>query len=368
MMRWLLRPLDRYVLSEFVKIFVTTALGFPFLLTIIDLTDNLDKYLNRNLPRADIALSYVFWIPENMSMVLPAATLFAAVFSIGAFTRHSEITAAKASGISFHRLALPIFFGAVGAAALTLGMGELAPNTNRRRAQLLQEVKFTTGAERYNFAFAAERGRVYKIATLQSDQGTMSGVQIERRGLDEDASYPTYILAAETAKWTTGKKGWNGWTLRSGTMHVLPSNSADVSFRFDSLRDRHFEEPPKQLLGSATAPQEMRYQELGKYIAALERSGGNANELRVERSLKLAIPVTCIIIAFFGAPLATSTRRGGAAYGIAISLATTITFLVLIQLTKAVGQKGVIQPELAAWLPNMVFGAAALVLLFRVRT
>jgi lipopolysaccharide export system permease protein len=31
-----------------------------------------------------------------MFMVLPAAVLFASVFSIGALTRHSEITAAKA--------------------------------------------------------------------------------------------------------------------------------------------------------------------------------------------------------------------------------------------------------------------------------
>ena len=44
MRRRLLHPLDRYVLSEFWKIFTMTALGFPLLIIIIDLTDNLDKY------------------------------------------------------------------------------------------------------------------------------------------------------------------------------------------------------------------------------------------------------------------------------------------------------------------------------------
>ena len=83
MIRRFFRPLDRYVFSEFAKIFLSTALGFPLLVTIFDLTDNLDKYLNRNLPRMDIARSYLYWIPDNMSMVLPAATLFAAVFTIG---------------------------------------------------------------------------------------------------------------------------------------------------------------------------------------------------------------------------------------------------------------------------------------------
>src|SRR5918911_5320101 len=113
MMRRLLHPLDRYVLAEFWKIFVTTALGFPLLVIIIDLTDKLDKYLNRNLTEQEIALSYLYWIPDSMFMVLPAAVLFATVFSIGALTRHSEITAAKASGISFHRMVMPIFVAAV---------------------------------------------------------------------------------------------------------------------------------------------------------------------------------------------------------------------------------------------------------------
>ena len=101
----------------------------------------------------------------------------------------------------------------------------------------------------------------------------------------------------------------------------------------------------------------------------MERSGADVNLFKVERMLKLAIPVTCVIIALFGAPLATSTQRGGgAAYGIAISLATTVFFLVLVQLTKAIGGKGLMPPELAAWMPNVLVGVIALVLLARVRT
>jgi hypothetical protein len=63
LMRRLFRPLDRYVFSEFWKIFTMTRMGFPVLIVIIDLTDNLDKYLNRQLPRAQIALSYCTSFP-----------------------------------------------------------------------------------------------------------------------------------------------------------------------------------------------------------------------------------------------------------------------------------------------------------------
>ena len=113
-------PLDRYVFSEWFKIFLSTGLGLPILLVIIDLTDNLQKYLNRKLPRADIALSYVYWMPQSMFLAMPAAVLFATVFAIGNFTRHAEVTAAKASGISFYRLIAPILVGALLGVALGL--------------------------------------------------------------------------------------------------------------------------------------------------------------------------------------------------------------------------------------------------------
>ena len=358
----LLHPLDRYVLSEFWKIFSATAIGFPMLVIVIDLTDKLDRYLNRNLPKSQIALSYLYWIPDSMFMALPAAVLFATVFSIGALTRHAEITAAKASGISFHRLVLPIFVASVFVTLFAIALGEVVPGANARRAELLEERKFRSGSDRFNFAYAADQGRVYKVSVLNVERGSIDHLEIERKGNGPD--YPTYLLAARSARWdSTGR-----WTLRRGELHVLPDDSTNLSIAFDSLYDRNFRERPLDLTASPADPQEMRFRELGRFISALERSGGDADELKVEQMLKLAIPLTCIVIAVFGAPLATSTQRGGAAYGIGVSLATTIIFLMLIQITKAVGGGGLLPPVLAAWIPNVAFAAVGAWLLMRVRT
>jgi len=88
----------------------------------------------------------------------------------------------------------------------------------------------------------------------------------------------------------------------------------------------------------------------------------------VDRALKIALPVTCLVIALFGAPLAVTSPRQGAAIGIAISLGTTVVFLSLIQLSRAVGVTGIVDPVLAAWTPNAIFLVASLWLLSRVRT
>lgn len=371
----MMRPLDRYVAAEFSRIFVTTMFGFPILNAIFDLTTNLGKYLSRGIPHADIALSYVYYLPESMFLVLPAAVLFATVFSIGGFTRHAEVTAAKASGISFYRLIAPILLASVLASGLDLGLGELVPITDARRNALLQIDKAQIGTARYNFSFAGEYGRVYNIGTLETEHGTIGSLQIERKG--KGADYPTYMLMAAAAQfdstrgaahpvasWLTGPH----WTLTRGELDVLTDSGPNVSMSYQTALDRHLTEQPMDLMAKPRPPQEMRYGELKRTIAALERSGSDANLSKVELALKIAVPCTCLIIALFGAPLATSSQRGGSVYGIAVSLATTVIFLLLIQLTRAIGGKGVMPPTLAAWLPGILFAVLSVILLARVRT
>ncbi len=112
----------------------------------------------------------------------------------------------------------------------------------------------------------------------------------------------------------------------------------------------------------------MRYAEMSRFIRSIESSGGDANELLVERALKIALPVAVFVIVLFGAPLSTSSKRGGAAYGIGISLIITLVYLLLFRVGKAMGASGALDPLLAAWIPNGLFFLGALVLLARVRT
>lgn len=358
----LVRPLDRYVLSEFTKVFVATALGFPLLLIIFDITDNLDKYLAQKLPAMNIALSYVYSLPDYMFMIIPAGVLFATVFTIGSLTRHSELTAAKASGISFYRIIAPIFFGAVLATIAGLFLGEITPRANSRKLELLETQKYSASSERYNFAYSAEAGRVYKVQALHVLQNSIEGIAIERKG--SGPAYPSYIITATGATYSPRR----GWNLGKGTMHVMTDSLHDIAYTFDSLRDARFTEQPRELTLASRAPADMEYRELGRFINAMERSGGNVDELKVERMLKIVIPVTSLVILLFGAPLATSTQRGGAAYGVGISLATTVIFVMLVQMTKAVGGHGVFPAEVAAWVPSMFFGVLGIILFARVRT
>lgn len=358
-----MRMLTRYIVREWLKVFSVTVLGFPVLVIAIDLAENLQRYLARGVTRGDVLLGVLFSVPETMFYVVPAAVLFATLFTIGNLGRFSELTAAHASGISFYRIAAPLATTAFVAAVGSLVLGELAPGASSRQAEFLGERARRARDERYNFVYRADRGWVYTIRELDARTLTLRDVLLERRGTGP--AYPTIAVQAAAATFHPDSASWQ---LEGGALRYLRGPNDETAFSFDSMTPRILTETPEALLGEPKEPEEMRYGELARYIEALERSGGDARKLKVEHALKLAVPATGLIIVLFAAPLAITSPRQGAAWGIAVGLGTTLVFLLLVRLAVAVGASGLMPGVVAAWLPNALFGMAGLVLLARVRT
>lgn len=355
--------LDRYVLRSWIRIFLLTSLGFPVVSVLIKITDNIRKLLNRGLTVTDIVHSFAYVLPEEIAMVMPASVFFATVFTLGAMSRHAEIIAAHAGGLSFQRLARPIFAAAAAAAVLAFAVGEVSVTASSKSLELQNDRRARKTTARYNFVYRADKGWVYTIRTLDVVNQTLVEPVFLQQG--NDSTIPSLAISADSATYDSTASAWRLWGAAS---RVIFNGLAQPVFTAREMRLRALTQRPGQLLAASKSPAEMRYRELGEYIEGLRRSGNDVNKLRVERALKIAVPVTCLIIALFGAPLSLSSPRAGAAFGIAVSLATTVLFLLIINLAKAVGSGGVIDPLVAAWAPNVLFLGAALVLLRRVRT
>ena len=358
-----MRILDRYVVRSWVVIFVLTAIGFPVVSIMINMTDNLERLLDRGLKLPEILVSYIYALPENVFLVMPAAVLFATVFTVGNLGRHSELTAAKAGGQSFFRLTLPLYLAATLAAGLAYVVGELAPESTSRQLELQKTRIARPRTARYNFVFRADQGWVYTIRALDVQNRILRQLVFERQGKGPD--YPGLAVSADSATFDDTLRTWRLW---SGTSRRIGGPGGQLAMHFRAARLKALSQEPVDLLAEPKAPEEMRYAELSRYIEALQRSGNDTSKIEVDRALKIALPATCLVIALFGAPLAVTSPRQGAAIGIAISLGTTVVFLSLIQLSKAVGVTGIVNPVAAAWAPNVLFFGAAVWLMARVRT
>lgn len=357
------RILWRYLLWQWLRIFLLTAIGLPAVQSLIAITDELNRMLGRGVTRESLPMIFFYGLPEGMFQMMPAAALFATVFTIGPFSRNSELTAAKAGGISFHRLVVPLLLASSVAAVANFYVGEYSTRASARRLELQKVRLASTEATRANFVFRADDGWTYTIAALDTRRAVLQGIVLERPS--RSAEFPGMAVTADSATWSQSQ---GAWTLWNGAVHAYSDSANPVTTRFGAMRFRTFKEAPRQLLINPKLPEEMTWLELGEYVDVMERAGNDVNELVVKRWLKIALPVTCLVIAIFGAPLAVTAPRAGAAVGIAISLGTTLVFLLFINLAIAVGKSGLINPDYAAWVPNAFFLAVGLVLMARVRT
>ncbi len=356
----MMRILDRLVVRSFMKLFLLVLVASPPLFVIGDIAEHLDDYIDRGLSGFEVAQSYLYQLPLFVQWSFPVAALLATVFTIHGMTTHREIVAAKAGGISFHRLVLPLFLAGGLLTVAALGLSEVVPRGNRIAAQILRSEP-PGRSWRSDFVYRSEDDVVWQVKRLTAADGRISDLIIER-GPNHPAG--AMHVAAEGARFEEG----TGWTLAQGYLRSFGSDSTLATYEFDRMVIPSITERPNELLEVPPEPDEMTYGEIDRFADIIERTGGDARELLVKKEQKIAIPFTTLVIILFGAPFATSSRRGGAAYGIALSLATVIVFTMTLRVTGALGEAGALTPLMAAWLPNGIFGIAGLVALTRVRT
>ncbi|MEJ2540160.1 MAG: LptF/LptG family permease [Gemmatimonadota bacterium] len=349
--------LDRFVAGTFLRLFVLSILATPPLFILGDLTDNLDDYLDRGLSMAEVAQGFLFKFPQFFTWSFPIAGLIAGVFTVHGMTVHREVVAAKAGGVSFHRLFLPVFLLGAVFTVVGLGLAEVVPRANRDASDILQN---RSGNRTWNqdFALVTENGYTVSVQRLTTDDRRMTGLTLVRR----QGEAQVHIRAAE-AVWMDDQ-----WSLMDGTYRSIPEPGSEYAVRFDRLSVPGFTETPEELVQEVGDPEEMTRGEILRQARIAERAGSDTHKLLLELQRRWAIPVATVVIILFGAPLATSSKRGGAAFGIGVSLGSTILYLLLLKVFGGLGESGTIPVVWAAWTPNLVFAVAGLFLLSRVRT
>lgn len=354
--------LDRYVLRQWLGTFVLSALGLPAVAILIDLSERFAKLVDKPVTIPDILIGQLYYFPNKIAMMLPAAVLFATVFTLNALGRNSELTAVKAGGVSFFRLIAPMMLLALLSVPLDYGLQELSSFTTLQEKIYHKERNGADAQTRVIFGYASPSGWNWAVKSLDQTTRTMSEPVMEQAAAGRDGRW---IVSADSARWIRRP---SHWVLFHGASMVVPDSGLPIVIEFQTMQHRAFTDPPSAMMDEGLKADEMTYPQLKKYLATLKLSGNEPGMLAVDLPLKFAVPLACLVVAMFGAPLAVTNPRAGAALGLAIALGTTLVYLTGIQIMKAVGGKGLLEPWLAAWSMNMVFLVVAVVLLWRVRS
>lgn len=356
----MIRILDRLILGTFLKLFFVFLAASPVLFIVGDITEQLDTFVDRGLTMTEVARAYFFQLPLYIQWSFPVAALLAVVFTVHGMTAHREIVAAKAGGISFHRLVRPVLILGLVLTGVALALTEIVPRSNRIAAQILRNEELDR-SWRSDFVYQSEDGTTWQVGRLDASEGSMSQIIMERPPAGEG---PAVHITADAARFDSIQ----GWTFARGYVRHIYPDSTERAYQYERMRMTGIAERPEELLDSPREPDEMTYGEIERLAGMVRRSGGDARELLVEQEQKLSLPVATLVVILLGAPLATSSKRGGTAYGIGVSLAITMLYILLFKIAGGLGEAGVMGPAVAAWIPNVLFFGAAVVLLSRVRT
>ena len=105
-----MKKLDLYLLNQFLIVLFLAIIGFVSIFLIVDLIENLDRFMDNNVPKKIVIKYYIYTLPYFLSIGLPMSVLISTVISFGYLVKRNEWTAMKASGISIYRVAIPLVF------------------------------------------------------------------------------------------------------------------------------------------------------------------------------------------------------------------------------------------------------------------
>src|SRR5690606_38661674 len=131
-----MKILDRYILKSLLSTFFFVVVILLAVITVIDLTEKMDKFAKAGVTGAQIAnyyLDYIWWIGN---FITPITMFIATVYVCARMAGHTEVIATLSSGVSFKRFLLPFLVGAgiIGAISFVLN-GWIIPNSNKERVE-----------------------------------------------------------------------------------------------------------------------------------------------------------------------------------------------------------------------------------------
>ncbi|MBS4035981.1 MAG: LptF/LptG family permease [Ignavibacterium sp.] len=350
-----LKILDKYLIKQFLQTVVFGLLAFTFIFIVIDAMENLDDFIDQNVPALKILHYYFVFAPEMIKLMTPVAVLFSALFTAGKAANLSELTAIKASGVSLYRFMAPFIVSTFLITIISIYFGGyVVPSANQikiniEQVYLKKNLSFTGS----NIYFQDSRTKIISIAYFDNSIDQANRVSIQDFDSENLTSMTSRIDASRLVYDTTKSI----WIARDGIKRTFSSKQDAEYFKVLEIPDLNFS--PDDLLKKQQKTAEMNLDELSELVKAQRRAGNDPTPTLIEYHSRFAFAVTPLIVVLFGLPISANKRKGGIAAQVGINILVTFLYLVFMKVSQAFGKNGALDPILTAWVANLIFLVAA---------
>jgi len=372
------RLLDRYLFRELLTPLAYCLGGFLIFYLSFYLFTGLPDLQEHKLHLADVLEYCAAQTPGLLVLVLPVALLLALLYTLTQHARHNEITAMRAAGLSLWRICLPYFAVGLAASGALFALNEAvvprsaewALRIRTRYVKTAEDVRLQTQSQQFGMINERAHRRWY-IRQYNAPTTEMFNLTVEWDLPDGSIRQLNAARAVRT----------NGvWTFFDVTENAQADPDVPVLVKVlqtNVLAMPEFEETPKQIQGEI---------KMGNYAALDPRTENiplkeildylhrnphmrkeHASELLTTFHGRLAAPWTCLVVVLIAIPFSAGSGRRNLFFGVAGSIFIVAGYLVTQQVSLQMGTHDHLPAWLAAWLPNLLFGAMGLFLTARVR-
>ena len=347
-----MKMLKRYVLTQFIKVYLLTAAGLIGIFLIVDFFERIDEFLAKDAPMIDLISYYIFKIPFIAFYMAPQGVLLATVITLASIARNNEFTAMKACGISITGITFPIIGASFIIALMVLVSSEfLSPVTNQKMNYIFMgkiQARASYGKiPTENLWFKSVNGDIWNIDYFDPYKSRLEGVIILKPGLDHSI---IQRIDAKEAIWSINK-----WEFVDGYIRKFDKNGIKSTKYFDK---KYFITPetPDNLSKAHKRPEEMSLSELYKKIQMQALKGADTSMSWIELHRTISYPFISVVMALLAIPLSIrSSRHGGLLFCVSVNIAMGFAFSFLYAMGISLGKGGTFDPILATWGPNLLF-------------
>jgi len=359
-----LKTIERYVFGAFLSSFVLAFLVLSFVLTI-GLLVQIVGYIMDGVPMSLVGEFCMVSLPETLQWSMPLALLVSSVLVFSRMSADSEIAAMRACGVNLLSVVKWPFLFAVLCTSLGFWVNnEIVPRGHEIRRTLKTRVSVKTGLSvmepgrviddfpKVKLYFGRKEGNwLYDLVVLDYSNPAVDRIVTADKALvtqtDSDVNLELYNMTVDPVDekhLTMARANRFVYTMKDVVKRTSYSRRTK-DFRFLELRQQIRAHSAAGFRPSGDPNRDARWKEL----LARTRS-----EYKVELNKRFVFAMASLCFVLVGIPLGIRSQRKESTVGMAISLAVSLGYYVIVILLLSAENMYWICPEILIWLPVAV--------------
>ena len=352
-----MNKIDQYILKKFISTYVLIQLLFIPIAIVVNLADNIDKLLEKQVPLVEILDHYYNFSIYFSSSLLPLFLFLAITWFTSKLSSNSEIIALYSSGVSLKRILKPYMIGSLIIALISLlaGMFIVPESTKKYNDFSYKYLKGNRKAVDNKNIFRKINENEYIFLTQFNQKNNVGTNFTLENFIDEKLNFK---ISSTSIRYIPELKKYrlNNYTKRTITdsIDILENRRT-----FDTIFSFNVED----LTPLNYVAESLNYDELISFIE-IEKSRGSTNIERymVVKYKKWSIPFSIFILTLIGFAVSAEKRRGGTGVNLAFGIGVAMVYVFFDKIFGVLAQQSDLSPILAVWLPNILFGILAIYL------